>query len=200
MYFESGRPCYAVSNLAADRFAPFLVRVGKLTDRPARALPGRRRPDAAQDGEILVEMGILRDTEKLYYIAQQVKAIAYSLFAWEEGRYRIHFTGRALQERVKIEIAPTQLISRGVRKLYRPERLARLLGDDDFLVPTQQPTYPLHDVELEDWEAQLLVRIDGNRPVRELIAMMKRPPEMVRASLWALVALEIVEKRLPVAT
>ncbi len=200
IYFEKGRPCFAISNLVADRFGPFLVRVGKLTTAQLDLCRATADRSGRKMGEILVEMGILRETEKLYYVAQQVKAIAYSLFAWEEGRYRIHFSGRALEERVKVEIAPTRLIARGVKKLYRPERLARLLGDDEVLIPTQQPAYPLHDVELEDWEAQLLVRVDGKRPVRDLIALVKRPPEVVRASLWALVALEIVEKRVPAAS
>jgi CheY-like chemotaxis protein len=199
IFFEAGRPCYAISNLVADRFAPFLVRVGKLTTAQlelCRAAADRTR---RRMGDILIEMGVLREAEKLYYIAQQVKAIAYSVFGWEDGQYRLHFTGRALDEHVKVEIPPMHLIARGVKKLYRPERVARLLADHELLIPTQQPTYPLHEIELEEWEAQLLVQIDGTRSVGELIALAMKPPDTVRASLWALVALEIVEKRVPQA-
>jgi two-component system, OmpR family, response regulator len=196
LYFERGRPCYAISNLIADRFGPFLVRVGKLTSTQLELCQAAADRSQRRTGDILVEMGILRETEKLYYVAQQVKAIAYSLFAWEEGRYRLHFTDRAARESTKVDIRPAHLISRGVKKLYHPERLARLLADDDLLVPTQQPAYPLHDVALENWEAHLLPHVNGTRTFRELVALAGQPADAVRATLWSLVALEILEKRL----
>ncbi len=195
IYFERGRPCYAISNLVADRFGPFLVRVGKLTAPQLELCQATAQRKGRRAGEVLIEMGLLREAEKLYYLAQRVKAIAYSLFAWEEGRYQIHFADRAALEATKVDLPPVRLISRGVKKLYRPERLARLLSDDDRLVPTQQPAYGLHEVELEGWEAQLLARVNGTRTVSELVALVRKPALQVRAALWALVALEILEKR-----
>ncbi len=195
VYFERGRPCYAISNLMADRFGQFLVRVGKLTLAQVELCEKTAEKRGVRIGDALVELGILKETEKLYYVAQQVKAIAYSVFAWEEGRYRIHFSGRAQAATTKIDIHPAHLIARGVKKLYRRERLARLLPDGERLIPTQQPAFGLHEVELESWEAQLLPHVDGTRTVAELVDVARRPPEQVRASLWALVALEIFEKR-----
>ena len=195
IYFERGRPCYAISNLVADRFGPFLVRVGKLTATQLELCVAAAQKKGRRAGEVLVEMGILKETEKLYYLAQRVKAIAYSLFAWEDGRYRIHFADRASLESTKVEIQPAHLIWRGVKKLYHPERLARLLPDRDRLMPTQQPAYGLHEVDLDAWEAQLLSRVNGTRTVAELIALAKKPDASVRATLWALVALEILETR-----
>jgi CheY-like chemotaxis protein len=195
IFFQKGRPCYAISNLVADRFGPFLVRVGKLTAPQLELCVAAAQKKGRRAGDVLVEMGILKETEKLYYLAQRVKAVAYSLFAWEDGQYRIHFDDRAARETTKVELHPARLISRGVRKLYRPERLARLLSDEDRLMPTQQPAYGLHEVELESWEAQLLARVNGTRTVSELVALARKPADQVRASLWALVALEILEKR-----
>jgi CheY-like chemotaxis protein len=195
IYFQKGRPCYAISNLVADRFGPFLVRVGKLTAPQLELCVAAAQKKGRRAGDVLVEMGILKETEKLYYLAQRVKAIAYSLFAWEDGQYRIHFDDRAALETTKVELHPARLISRGVKKLYRPERLARLVSDEDRLMPTQQPAFGLHEVELESWEAQLLARVNGTRTVSELVALARKPADQVRASLWALVALEILEKR-----
>ena len=195
IYFQKGRPCYAISNLIADRFGPFLVRVGKLTAPQLELCEATALRKGRRAGEVLIEMGLLKETEKLYYLAQRVKAIAYSLFAWEEGQYRIHFADRAALESTKVDLPPARLISRGVKKLYRPERLARLLHDHDRLMPTQQPAYGLHEVELESWEAQLLARVNGTRTVAELVALARKPAPQVRASLWALAALEVLEKR-----
>lgn len=197
LYFERGRPCYAISNLVADRFGPFLVRVGKLTAPQLELCEAAAQKTNRRAGDILVEMGILKEAEKLYYLAQQLKAIAYSLFAWEDGRYRISFADRAAQESTKLDLHPARLIWRGVKKLYAPERLARLLPGDTRLIPTQQPAYGLHEVELDAWEAKLLPRVDGTRTVDELVALAKKPEATVRAMLWALTALEILEEYRP---
>ena len=195
IYFEKGRPCYAISNLLADRFGPFLVRVGKITQGQLELCQAAADKTHRRSGEVLVEMGLLKEAEKIYYVAQQVKAIAYSLFAWEEGRYRLHFADRAALEQTKVDFHPAHLIVRGVRKLYKPSRVARLLGDRDRLMPTQQPAYALHEVPLDAWEAQLLPRVDGTRTVVDLVTLARRPDAEVRAFLWSLVALEILEKR-----
>src|SRR5439155_13153124 len=91
VYFEKGQPVFALSNLAADRFGQFLVRVGKikpeqLQDAAVVASDSKRRT-----GDVLVERGLLKDTERLYYVGQQVKAIIYSLFGWEDGSFVVSF-------------------------------------------------------------------------------------------------------------
>jgi two-component system, OmpR family, response regulator len=195
LFFQGGRPCFAISNLVADRLGSFLVRVGKLTEAQLALCLAAAEGSGKRLGQVLVEMGLLQETERPYYLGQQVKAIAYSLFAWEGGHYRMHFTDRMPPDATKVDLHPAHLISRGVKGLYLPARLARLLPNDARLIPTQQPAYGLHEVALERWEAELLPRVDGTRTVSELIALAGRPAPTVHAFLWSLVALEILEKR-----
>ncbi|HSN14431.1 MAG TPA: response regulator [Anaeromyxobacteraceae bacterium] len=194
IFFEKGRPCFAISNLVTDRFGPFLVRVGKLTQAQLELCEAAADKTGRRTGDVLVEMGLLKDTEKLYYVAQQVKAIAYSLFAWEQGEYRIHFAGRAAKETIKIDLHPAHLIVRGVKKLYKPERLYRLLSPDDRLVPSKQPAYGLDEIELERWEGEILPKVDGSRAVSDVIALARRPEHAVFGFLYGMVALKVLER------
>ncbi len=196
IYFEKGRPCFAISNLVTDRFGPFLVRVGKITQQQLELCQAAADKTGRRTGDVLVEMGLLKETEKLYYVAQQVKAIVYSVFGWEDGDYRLHFTDRAAKEAIKIDLHPANLITRGVKKLYKPERLFRLLSPEDRLTPSQDPAYGLHEVEVERWEAELLPKVDGTRTVAELIAVAQRPEHVVYGALYGLVALKILERGL----
>ena len=195
IYFDGGRPCFAISNLMTDRFGPFLVRVGKLTPGQLELVQAAADKTKRRTGDILVEMGLLKETEKLYYVAQQVKAIIYSLFGWEEGEYRLHFADRAAKESIKLDLHPANLIMRGVKKLYKPERLFRLLSPEDRLIPTPQPAFGLHEVELDKWEGELLARVDGTRTLAELIHMAQRPEHLVYGYLFGLTSLKILEKR-----
>lgn len=194
IYFDQGRPCFAISNLVTDRFGPFLVRAGKINMAQLELCQAAADKTGRRTGDVLVEMELLKETEKLYYVAQQVKAIIYSVFGWEEGEYRMHFTDRAASEAIKIDLHPANLITRGVKKLYKPERLFRLLSPEDRLVPSPQPAYGLHEVELERWEAELLPRIDGTRTVAELIHIAQRPEHAVYGFLYGMVALKILDR------
>ena len=194
IFFEKGQPCFAISNLIADRFGPFLVRVGKLSNAQLELCQAAADKTGRKAGDVLGEMGLLKETEKLYYVAQQVKAIVYSVFGWEEGEYRLHFADRAGKEAIKIDIHPANLITRGVKKLYKPERLFRLLSPEDRLIPSPQPAYGLHEVELERWEAEILPKVDGTRTLAELIHLAQRPEHAVYGFLYGLVALKILDR------
>ncbi|PTL81408.1 response regulator [Vitiosangium sp. GDMCC 1.1324] len=195
VYFERGTPVFALSNLLADRFGQFLVRVGKikpeqLADASAVATASNRRT-----GDVLVERNLLKDTERLYYVGQQVKAIIYSLFSWEDGTYVMSFKEKASTESIKLDVHPANLIVRGIKKLYKPERLRRMLRPEDRLIPAVAPAYQLHEVELERWEAELLPKIDGNRTIGELLAYANRPDQIVYGFLVAMISLGILEPR-----
>jgi DNA-binding response OmpR family regulator len=195
VHFERGQPVFAISNVLADRFGQFLVRVGKIDQSQLAAAIVKVKQDKRRTGDVLMEMGLLREAEKLYYVGQQVKAIIYSLFGWEAGRFEISFHENATNQAIKLDLPPATLIVRGVKKLYRPERLQRLLRMEDRLSPTRDPPFQLSEVPLEPWEAQLLPRIDGGLTVAEVLALSQRPESAALASLVAWLALRLLEKK-----
>jgi two-component system, OmpR family, response regulator len=195
VFFEKGQPVFALSNLLADRFGQFLVRTGRVRpDQLADAAQVAQRT-GRRTGDVLVERGLLTDSDRPYYLGQQVKSIIYSLFAWEEGSYVMSFGAPARQEVLKLDVHPATLISRGMKKLYKPERVRRLLALEDRLVPSRQPIYPFRDIAVERWETELLTLADGTRTVAELIALVKRPEGSVQLSLAVLLALQVLDKR-----
>jgi two-component system, OmpR family, response regulator len=194
IYFDAGKPCFAISNLVTDRFGPFLVRIGKITPQQLALCQATADQTGRRTGDVLAEMGLLKETEKLYYVAQQVKAIVYSVFGWEEGSWRLHFADRAARESITIDLQPAQLIMRGVKKLYKPERLYRLLSPEDRPIPSPQPAFGLHEIELERWEAELLPRVDGTRTLAELIHVAARPEHAVYGFVHGLVAMKILDR------
>ena len=87
---------------------------------------------------------------------------------------------------------------RGVKKLYKPERLARILSQDHKPLPSQDPLFSLSDVELQGWEAHVIARCDGTRSVRELVALAVKSGKTEAeafSTLVGLVSLRILEVR-----
>jgi CheY-like chemotaxis protein len=195
VYFEKGQPVFALSNLVSDRFGQFLVRTGKIQAEQLQDAAGVAQATGRRTGDVLIERGLLKETERMFYVGQQVKAIIYTLFGWEEGTYVMSFGDKAGAESIKLDVHPANLIVRGVKKLYKPDRLRRLLPPEDRLIPSLQPAYALNEVHLERWEAELLPKVDGTRTVRELISAAQRPEVTVLGFLCALSALTILERR-----
>lgn len=195
VYFEAGQPVFALSNLAADRFGQFLVRVGKIKPEQLDDVAVVAQQTGRRTGDVLVERGLLKDTERLYYVGQQVKSIIYSLFGWDEGQFVLTFREKARSESIKLDVFPGNLIIRGIKKLYKPERIARLVRPEERLMPSPQPPYQLNEIELEKWEASLLPRLDGTRTNAEILALAGRPEHQVKAFLAALLGLEVLVKR-----
>src|SRR5438045_2853398 len=119
IFFESGFPVFALSNLVADRLGQFLVRAGKIDEQTLRQAADEAS-GSKRTGDVLIEMGALNEEERLYYVGQQIKSILYSVFAWEEGIFTLSFQARARKEAIKLDIHPANLIMRGVKKLYKP--------------------------------------------------------------------------------
>lgn len=194
VFFEKGQPVFALSNLLADRFGQFLVRTGRIHPDQLADAAQVAQASGRRTGDVLVERGLLTDSDRPYYLGQQVKSIVYSLFAWEEGSYVMSFGAPPRQEVLKLDVHPATLISRGMKKLYKPERVRRLLALEDRLVPSRQPMYAVRDIPLERWESELLALADGSRTVAELIALAKRPEGSVQLSLAVLLALQVLDK------
>ncbi len=182
--------------LLSERFGQFLARVGKIKSEQLQDILSVAKSTGRRTGDVLLERGILKETERLYYVGQQVKSIIYSLFGWEEGAYVLTFKDKAIAEPIKLDVHPATLIVRGIKKFYKPERLGRLLRPDDLLIPSLQPAYQLHELQLENWEAEMLAKIDGSRRVGQLVDLAHRPEQMVHAFLYSLMALSILERRL----
>ena len=193
IFFESGFPVFALSNLVADRLGQFLVRAGKIDEQTMRQAADEASSKKQRTGDVLIQMGALNEEERLYYIGQQIKSILYSVFAWEEGVFTLSFQAMARKEAIKLDIHPANLIMRGVKKLYKPERLKRLMPQSARPTPSRDPSFNLSDVELQVWEAHLLPRCDGSRSVAELVKLAGKPESDVLGTLVALTSLRVLD-------
>ena len=195
IFFEAGFPVFALSNLVADRLGQFLVRAGKIDEQTLKQAADDAAATRKRTGDVLIRIGALTEEERLYYVGQQIKSILYSVFAWEDGVFTLSFQARARKEAIKLDIHPANLILRGVKKLYKPERLKRLMPPQARPTPSQEPSFNLSDVELQAWEAHLLPRCDGSRSVADLIRLSGKPENDVLGMLVALTSLRVLELR-----
>ena len=84
---------------------------------------------------------------------------------------------------------------RGIKKLYKPERLKRLMPEMVRPVPSGEPSFNLSDVELQAWEAHLLPKCDGSKTVADLVKASGKPEAEVLGTIAGLTALRVLDLR-----
>lgn len=134
IHVESGRPVFASSNLSHDRMGELLLREGKITAEQLARCRDLVRDTGRRMGEILVERGFLKRRELLPAVRRHVEDIIYSLFAWDQGEYRIVAGDGAAGERIRLSRHPAAMVLEGVRRKLDRATLERLLGPPTAVV------------------------------------------------------------------
>ncbi len=183
---ERGVPVYAASNVGAERFGAICVRRNLLT---AEELDGLRRASpGVRTGDLLEREGRLGRRKRLELVGAQVRAIAWSTFEWNEGRYDFQLA-RPPGGLLQLGLSMADLLLEGMVRASTMARLAAELPPGIHLAPSPEPAFELYALGLRPGEAHLLSLCDGTKSVRDLVALSHLPE---RESLGFLQALRVM--------
>ncbi len=193
VYFEKGRPVYAVSNQETDRMAVFVKRVAGITHK--QLIAGLNEAKATRQilVDVLIDRGFIGADKRQDLLREQTRGLVRSLFTWTSGRYVVGFNADAATERVELQEHPGALVLAGIRDLFELRRLRELLADELCPIPAPNPPFGLEELPLGDAEAVLLLQVTGSRTVRELVENQgaRLDERAVRATLYALLCLGV---------
>ncbi len=134
IYFDAGRPVFASSTAPDDRMGELLYREGKITAEQYAGCRDLVTESGRRMGEILVDKGYLKRRELLPAVRRHVEDIIYSLFAWDDGDYRVLPGDGAALERIRLSRHPAAMVLEGVRRKLDLATLERLLGPPGTVV------------------------------------------------------------------
>ncbi|WP_375772978.1 response regulator [Archangium gephyra] len=195
VYFEAGRPVYAASNLAHERFARFCVRRGVLPEAKLQEVATLAREQNLRSSEAMVRLGLLDARKHTQLIEEQVKEILWSTFSWTEGAYGFSPTRPPRTGLVKLSVFPGDLILEGVLRSEPLETLRQHMPRSRRLFPAAAPPYGLHELKLKGPQALLLAYTDGSKTVADLLTITELPERGVLATLRGLELIGVLEER-----
>lgn len=193
--FENGRPIYAASNLAQERFARFCVRRGLLTENDVSAVAQLSRETNARTGDAMVQLGLLKSEQRTGLLVEQVKEIIWSTFSWSDGSFSFEPKRSNRGGLVKLSVFPGDLILEGVLRTETLVALRAVMGPDRRLTPTQDPPYGLHELTLSGPQAMLLAYADGSKRVTDLLSLTDLSEREALGTLRGFELLGLVEER-----
>lgn len=148
IFFDDGYPVFATSDAPFDRLNELLRREGRLSRAQIESYSRICERDGRRLGALLIEEGIIEDTQLFPLIRRHVLEIIYSLFSWEQGQFRLDSLASSHEERIRLDKHPSAIILEGIRRKYGLDRLTEKLG-------TSNAHYRLYeDIELSDFELE----------------------------------------------
>jgi CheY-like chemotaxis protein len=195
VYFEAGRPVYAASNLAHERFARFCVRRGAVPEAKLQEVLTLAREQNLRSGEAMIRLGLMDAALRQQLVVEQVKEILWSTFSWTEGAYGFSPMRPPRAGLVKLSIFPGDLILEGILKTEPLVTLRQRMPRSRKLFPSAAPPYALHELKLKGQQALLLAYADGSKTVEDLLTLTDLPERDVLATLRGLELIGVLEER-----
>ena len=187
IFFESGTPTFAISNLTNEQLDYQLAQDGLVTTEQI----DRAKEHAGKTqrlGPALVEMGILEDAQMRKLVTDQVMGIILSVFEWIQGDFSFDARIRAAHE-VTLSLSAADVLLQGARHAADIQQVADALVPQDAVV-LRSKTNGLHAnaAQLIPIESYILSRIESPTAVNEVGALSGLGDSDAHRAVCALVA------------
>ncbi len=195
VYIRDGYIIHASSTDREDSLGAYLMRA-EILPRDALESVGRLRETSNKRlGALLIERGMLPPDEVFESIRNQIEAIVWSLFYWQDGEVTFGVGDLEKEEMVQIQLPIPRVIVQGIKSAPDAKPLVSRLGSKETLL---EPCYEVEDLVetgLDRDDYKLLLRVNGSRTLYQLCGEGGRPPAESAKLLYAFQVLRLVRRR-----
>jgi len=168
IFIKDGFVVHASSTDLDDSLGSFLLRTRQLTPDQYRTSMRERRNSSHRFGVLLIELGLLSPAEVYTAIREQIEAIVWSLFAWQEGQVTFEIGEYQAAGATSIQLPMRQVILRGIKRAPDAKPLVARLGPKETVFEVAYHLESLIETALEQQDFELLQRVDGRRSLYEI--------------------------------
>lgn len=187
LFFDSGVPVYAISNLSNEQLENRLIAEGLAS--PEQIEQARQRADRPyRMPSTLVEMAVIAEAQMSTLVRDLVMEILRSLFEWTEGDYVFDARIRAAHD-VTLEMSTADILLEGARHGAGIKQIADALAPPDgVLVRAKTRTAQLDSGRLMSLESYVLSRIESATSVSDVGSLTGIAESDAHRAVCALVA------------
>ena len=197
VFFRNGVPVLVESNLLHECLGQALARGGVISPEALSESVRRMRTGEGQQGTVLVAMGAITPHQLRDALEEQLRFKLFDLFAWPTGSFRFSPRIKPPPAAVMIEISLPEIVYRGIVHKVAGQRLLLLLQPhlDRFVVPDRDQLLRFLRATTLLREKNVVRALDGQRRLREILALGGKRPGAVAQLLYALECLGAVAFR-----
>lgn len=194
VYLKEGEIIFAQSRYIDDRLGEMLLKNGKITlDQYERSLEELSK-GKKKLGTILVQLGYIPPADLVWSVKYHAKEIIVSTFSWIDGQYEFTEGESPGEELITLHMGMSNLILEGIKRINDWTRLWNELPSLDRVIRiTSNPLNLFQDIDLEDREREIIVKIDGERSIRDIFRESRLNAFETLKMVYFLIRLGIVE-------
>ncbi len=186
-----GYPVSVRSNVVAECLGQLLLEKKLITRDALTASIARMQKEKRQQGQILVEMGVLSPYNLRRALVEQLEAKLLEVFAWADGKFLFKpgiRPGDKSGPGARLERSPAGLILEGIRRHYDGARQAAVLDRyaGRFIVLAADPMLRLQEISDDPTELDFIGALDGTRLLEAILDEAPIPAARARLLLVAL--------------
>ncbi|MFN7961708.1 MAG: DUF4388 domain-containing protein [Thermoanaerobaculia bacterium] len=194
IYLKGGWVLHATSSDLQDSLGSFLLRTGRLTQPQYELSMQLRGRGERRLGALLVDLNFLSPAEVHQAIRDQIEAIVWSLFYWQEGEVQFQIGNFDEEGMVQLMLPMRQVILAGIKRAPNAKALVARLGNKDAVFsPSFQPE-DLIDAGLDATDYALLRLVDGQRSLYETCSNGPLPPAESAKLMYAFQVLQFIRR------
>ncbi|MGA9771957.1 MAG: DnaJ domain-containing protein [Blastocatellia bacterium] len=187
IFFESGAPKFAISNLTNEQLEYKLIS-NKLATLKQTEEAKQRADKPHRLASMLVEMSVIGEADMRRLVHDQLMEIILSLFEWTQGDYAFDTRIRASHD-FTLEITAADMLLEGARMASASDQMAENIAPlDAVLVRAKSNGISLDSGRLIPVESYILSRIDSPTTVSDVGALSGIGDEDAHRAVCALVA------------
>ncbi len=200
VWFDAGAIVFARSSAGHDRLLDGLLRSGMLTRSQYAEARRLTEAEGRRAGQILVEAGLLKQSELLPALQEHLARIVDSTLPWREGRWLIE-PDASCEEPIQLTTPTAVLLVEGIRQRMEPARLLGLLGGPGVHPQLRDEAFSraaarrdlVEALRLLPGEEAWLPRLDGHASLSELLADPAADEAELLTVVYALHVLELLD-------
>jgi Domain of unknown function (DUF4388) len=192
VYIKEGNVVHASSSDREDSLGHFLQRTGILAPEVFAETMAERERTNRRYGHLLIEKGILSPGEIYRAIRQQIEAVVWSLFYWQDGGVLFSIGDFREPDAIKVQLPMRQVILQGIKRAPNAKALVSRLGRKETVF---EPCYRVEDLielALDADEYRLLQLIDGRRTLFEVCTQGPNGAAENGKAMYAFQVLQII--------
>ena len=192
VYVRAGYVIHASLTDRHDSLGAHLLNRKSVRPEILEELSTERRHSNTRLGVMLLERGLLSPAQVLRAIRDQIEAIIWSLFYWEEGEVTFGIGELEVADMVQIQLPIRQVIIQGIRQAPDAKSMVSRLGDKETVL---EPCFEIEDLVetgLDIGDFKILRSVDGQKTLYELCSDGSRPAAEIAKLLYAFQILHLI--------
>lgn len=197
IYFRKGSMIFANSDVESDRLGEFLIRQGVIDREAFEKTTETMKETGHRFGRTVVELGHCTAEEMEQKVVEQIQAIIYSLFDWNEGDYRFEQHENPVDEDIVLNLSTADIILEGTRRLKDMDKVRRALGDSSGILEQNEDPLLLYQkmTTLSQSEYFILSRVDGMSSMDDIYAISPLDEDETLRCIYGLVSAGVLVRK-----